>query len=277
MFKKLLIANRGEIACRVARTAREMGVKTVAVYSDADKGAPHVRACNEAVHIGPAPAAESYLRADKIIAAVQSTGAEAVHPGYGFLSENADFADALEKAGVVFIGPAAQTIRAMGSKSAAKDLMEMAGVPTTPGYQGADQSLKTFKKEAKRIGYPVLLKATAGGGGKGMRMVAKEGDLEEALKSARREAKSAFGDDRFLIEKYIARARHVEVQIFGDSEGNVVHMFERDCSVQRRQQKVIEEAPAPQLPPKSRKKLLKAGLDAGKAVNYRGAGTVEFL
>ena len=277
MFKKILIANRGEIACRVARTARQLGVKTVAVYSDADRSAPHVTACDEAVHIGPAAAAESYLRADKILDAIKRTGAEAVHPGYGFLSENAEFADALDKAGVVFIGPTAETIRAMGSKSAAKDLMEAAKVPTTPGYQGEDQAVATFKKEAKRIGYPVLLKATAGGGGKGMRLVEKEADLEEALKSAQREAKSAFGDDRFLIEKYIARARHVEVQIFGDGKGNVVHMFERDCSVQRRHQKVIEEAPAPQMPDKVRKALLKAGVEAGKAINYRGAGTVEFL
>ncbi|WP_425409357.1 acetyl/propionyl/methylcrotonyl-CoA carboxylase subunit alpha [Hyphococcus sp.] len=277
MFKKILIANRGEIAIRVAVTARRMGVATVAVYSDADANAPHVRACDEAMHIGASPAAESYLRAEKIIDACKKTSAEAVHPGYGFLSENAEFAEALEKAGIVFIGPTAKTIRAMGSKSAAKDLMEAAKVPTTPGYQGEDQSVKTFKKEAKRIGYPVLLKATAGGGGKGMRMVEKEADLEDALKSAQREAKSAFDDDRFLIEKYIARARHVEVQIFGDGKGNVVHMFERDCSVQRRHQKVIEEAPAPRMPPKVREKLLQAGVDAGKAVDYRGAGTVEFL
>ncbi len=277
MFKKILIANRGEIAVRVAKTARAMGVKTVAVYSDADANAPHVRACDEAIHIGPSPAAESYLRAEKIIAACKKTGAEAVHPGYGFLSENADFADALDKADIVFIGPTAKTIRAMGSKSAAKDLMEAAKVPTTPGYQGEDQAVATFKKESKRIGYPVLLKATAGGGGKGMRMVEKETDLEDALKSAQREAKSAFGDDRFLVEKYVARARHLEVQIFGDGRGNVVHMFERDCSVQRRHQKVIEEAPAPNLPQKIRKNLLEAGVNAGKAVDYRGTGTVEFL
>ncbi len=277
MFKKILIANRGEIAVRVARTARRMGVSTVAVYSDADTNAPHVRACDEAVHIGPAAAAESYLRADKIIGACRKTGAEAVHPGYGFLSENEQFSDALDAAGIVFIGPAAETIRAMGSKSAAKDLMEAAGVPTTPGYQGEDQSVETFKREAARIGYPVLLKATAGGGGKGMRMVAGEEELEEALHSAQREAKSAFGDDRFLVEKYVARARHLEVQIFGDGTGNVVHMFERDCSVQRRHQKVIEEAPAPNLPTAVRERLLEAGVNAGKAVNYRGAGTVEFL
>ena len=277
MFKKILIANRGEIAVRVARTAQALGVKTVAVYSDADSNAPHMRACDEAVHIGPAAATESYLRADKILDAIEQTGAEAVHPGYGFLSENAEFAEALDKAGVVFIGPTSDTIRAMGSKSAAKDLMEAAGVPTTPGYQGTDQSVAIFKAEAKRIGYPVLLKATAGGGGKGMRLVEQESGLEDALVSAQREAKSAFGDDRFLIEKYIARARHVEVQIFGDGNGDVVHVFERDCSVQRRHQKIIEEAPAPNLPGHARETLLKAGVDAGRAVNYRGAGTVEFL
>ncbi len=277
MFNKILIANRGEIAVRVARTARRLGVRTVAVYSDADAGARHVRACDEAVHIGPAAAVQSYLSTDKILGAVKRTGALAVHPGYGFLSENPAFAEALEAAGAAFIGPKAETIRAMGSKSAAKDLMEAAGVPTTPGYQGEDQSVATFKAQAKRIGYPVLLKATAGGGGKGMRMVEKASDLEDALNSAQREAKSAFGDDRFLIEKYVARARHVEVQIFGDGQGNVVHMFERDCSVQRRHQKIIEEAPAPDLAAAIREKLLRAGVEAGKAVNYRGAGTVEFL
>ena len=277
MIKKLLIANRGEIAVRVARTARRMGIRTVAVFSDADRGAPHVEACDEAVHIGPAPAAESYLRIEKIIEAASRTGADAIHPGYGFLSENEKFARALDEAGIIFVGPTAETIRAMGSKSAAKDLMESANVPTTPGYQGEDQSLDTFRREAARIGYPVLLKATAGGGGKGMRMVEQEADLEEALTSAQREAKSAFGDDRFLIEKYVTRARHLEVQIFGDGKGNVVHMFERDCSVQRRHQKIIEEAPAPNLPGTTRTKLLDAGVNAGKAVNYRGAGTVEFL
>ncbi|MEX0644276.1 MAG: acetyl-CoA carboxylase biotin carboxylase subunit, partial [Parvularculaceae bacterium] len=276
MFKKILIANRGEIAVRVARTARRMGVATVAVYSDADAGAPHVRACDEAVRIGTAAPAESYLRIDRLIDAAKRASAEAIHPGYGFLSENAAFAEALEKEGLVFIGPTAKTIRAMGSKAAAKDLMEKAGVPTTPGYQGADQSLAVFKKESKRIGYPVLLKATAGGGGKGMRQVAKEADLADALASAQREAKSAFGDDRVLVEKYLARARHVEVQIFGDGR-EVVHLFERDCSVQRRHQKIIEEAPAPNLPPAVRAKLLEAGVNAGKAVDYRGAGTVEFL
>ena len=277
MFDKILIANRGEIAVRIARSAHSMGVKTVAVYSDADQNAPHVHACDEAVHIGGAIASDSYLCIDRIINAAERTRAQAVHPGYGFLSENAASAETLEKAGLVFIGPTADTIRAMGSKSAAKDLMEAAGVPTTPGYQGEDQSVETFRKECERIGYPVLLKATAGGGGKGMRVVEREDELAAALAAAQREAASAFGDDRFLVEKYIPRARHLEVQVFGDGTGEVVHLFERDCSVQRRHQKIIEEAPAPDLPPKVRATLLKAGVDAAKAINYRGAGTVEFL
>ena len=277
MFRKILIANRGEIAVRVARTARRLGIATVAVYSDADAGAPHVKACDEAVHIGPPQPAESYLRIDRIIDAAKRTGAEAIHPGYGFLSENEKFADALEEAGIVFVGPTAATIRAMGSKSAAKDLMEKAGVPTTPGYQGADQSFETFRRECARIGYPVLLKATAGGGGKGMKVVAREADLAEQLASAQREGKNSFGDDRVLVEKYIARARHLEVQIVGDGRGEVVHFFERDCSVQRRHQKIIEEAPAPRLPASVRKRLHDIGVNAGKAVNYRGAGTVECL
>lgn len=277
MLKKILIANRGEIAVRIARTAKRMGIKTVAVFSTADREALHVRACDEAILIGGAAPSESYLRADRIIDAVKKTGADAVHPGYGFLSENAAFADKLKDENIIFIGPTGETIRAMGSKSAAKDLMESAGVPTTPGYQGADQSLAIFKNESARIGYPVLLKATAGGGGKGMRVVEDESGLQEALASGQREAISAFGDDRFLVEKYLPKARHLEVQIFGDGHGNVVHLFERDCSVQRRHQKIIEEAPAPALPKNVRSKLLKAGIDAGKAVNYRGAGTVEFL
>jgi len=277
MFRKILIANRGEIAVRVARTARRMGVATVTVYSDADAKAPHVRACDEAVRIGgPAPA-DSYLRIERIIDAMKRTGAEAVHPGYGFLSENERFADALEAEGLVFIGPTAATIRAMGSKSAAKDLMEKAGVPTTPGYQGADQSLATFRRECARIGYPLLLKATAGGGGKGMKVVEREADLAEQLASAQREGKNSFGDDRVLVEKYIPRARHLEVQIVGDGEGKVLHFFERDCSVQRRHQKIIEEAPAPRLPEAVRRRLLAIGVEAGKAVQYRGAGTVECL
>ncbi len=277
MFRKILIANRGEIAVRVARTARRMGIATVAVYSDADAGAPHVRACDDAVHIGASPPAESYLRIDRIVDAAKRTGAEAVHPGYGFLSENDKFAEVLDAAKIVFIGPTAKTIRAVGSKSAAKDLMEKAGVPTTPGYQGTDQSLQTFRRECAKIGYPVLLKATAGGGGKGMKIVEKESDLAEALASAQREGKNSFGDDRVLVEKYIARARHLEVQIVGDGRGEVVHFFERDCSVQRRHQKIIEEAPAPRLPASVRKRLHEIGVNAGRAVDYRGAGTVECL
>jgi 3-methylcrotonyl-CoA carboxylase alpha subunit len=277
MFKKILIANRGEIAVRVARTARRLGIATVAVYSDADANAPHVKACDEAIHIGPPQPAESYLKIDRIIEAAMRTGAEAVHPGYGFLSENEKFADALDAAKLVFIGPTAKTIRAMGSKSAAKDLMEKAGVPTTPGYQGADQSYETFKRECARIGYPVLLKATAGGGGKGMKIVEREADLAEQLASAQREGKNSFGDDRILVEKFIARARHLEVQIVGDGKGEVVHFFERDCSVQRRHQKIIEEAPAPRLPADVRARLHAIGVNAGKAALYRGAGTVECL
>ena len=277
MFKKILIANRGEIAVRVARTARRMGVATVAVYSDADAKAPHVRACDEAVRIGTAPPADSYLKIERIIDAMKRTGAEAVHPGYGFLSENERFADALETEGLVFIGPTAKTIRAMGSKSAAKDLMEKAGVPTTPGYQGKDQSLETFRRECAAIGYPVLLKATAGGGGKGMKIALREADLAEQLASAQREGKNSFGDDRVLAEKYIPRARHLEVQIVGDGEGKVLHFFERDCSVQRRHQKIIEEAPAPRLSESVRRRLHAIGVEAGKAVDYRGAGTVECL
>ncbi len=277
MFTKILIANRGEIACRVMRTAQKMGIKTVAVYSDADHGAPHMRQADEAVHIGPPPAAESYLVMEKIINAAVQTGSQAIHPGYGFLSENAQFTQMCKDAGIVFIGPTAQTMQSMGSKSAAKDLMEAAGVPTSPGYQGVDQSLETFRTHSNKIGYPVLLKAVSGGGGKGMRLVTREEDLEEAISSAQREGKASFGDDRLLIEKYIERARHLEVQIFGDTHGNVVHLFERDCSVQRRHQKIIEEAPAPNLPLAVREKLLNAGVAAGRAVDYVGAGTVEFL
>ncbi|MEO1311203.1 MAG: acetyl/propionyl/methylcrotonyl-CoA carboxylase subunit alpha [Pseudomonadota bacterium] len=276
-IRTLLIANRGEIAVRVARTAKAMGMRVVAVYSDADAGAPHVRAADTAVRLGPPPAAESYLRSDLILDAAKKTGADAIHPGYGFLSENADFSEACAAAGIVFVGPKAETIRAMGSKSAAKDLMEQAGVPTLTGYQGEDQSVDRFLTEAGRIGYPVLLKATAGGGGKGMRLVERPDDLADALASAQREAKSAFGDDRFLVEKYLGRPRHLEVQVFGDTHGNVVHLHERDCSVQRRHQKVIEEAPAPNLPDDVRRKLHAAGVEAARAVDYVGAGTVEFL
>jgi len=277
MFRKLLIANRGEIAVRIARTAKRLGIATVAVYSDADRNAPHVRCADEAIHIGPAPASESYLRIDKLLDAVARSGAEAVHPGYGFLSENAEFCTALDDAGICFVGPTAETIQSMGSKSAAKRLMQAAGVPVLPGYEGEDQSLDHFAEAAEHIGYPVLLKASAGGGGKGMRLVYDTDDLEEALASGKREAASAFGDDRFLLEKYLERSRHLEVQIFGDGNGQVVHVFERDCSVQRRHQKIIEEAPAPNLDAGVRAALLEAGVRAGEAVNYRGAGTVEFL
>jgi 3-methylcrotonyl-CoA carboxylase alpha subunit len=277
MFTKILIANRGEIAARIIRTARSMGIATVAVHSDADAGAPHVRLADEAIRIGPAPSAQSYLRIEAILDAARATGAQAIHPGYGFLSENADFATACAQAGIVFIGPNLEAIRVMGSKALSKDLMARSGVPLSPGYQGEDQSPDTFRREAARIGYPVLLKATAGGGGKGMRLVEREADLEPALDSARREAKSAFGDDRFLVEKFIANPRHVEVQVFGDTHGNLVHIFERDCSVQRRHQKVIEEAPAPDLPPAVRARLHEAALGAARAVSYVGAGTVEFL
>ena len=245
MFQKILIANRGEIACRVMRTARRLGIKTIAVYSEADAGALHVAMADEALPIGPSPARDSYLNIPTIMAAAKKSGAEAIHPGYGFLSENADFAAACEATGIAFIGPSAATIRAMGSKAEAKALMEKAGVALVPGYHGADQSDQVLADAARQIGFPVLVKASAGGGGKGMRLVEHEADLAAALASARREAKSAFGDDRLLVEKYLTRPRHIEVQIFGDAQGNVVHLFERDCSIQRRHQKLIEEARAP--------------------------------
>ncbi len=274
---KILIANRGEIACRVMRTAREMGIATVAVYSDADRNALHVRMADEAVHIGPSPAAESYLVIDKIIDAAKQTGADAVHPGYGFLSENPDFVRALDKAGITFIGPSAEAIEAMGLKDAAKALMAEAGVPVTPGYQGDNQDPKHLAKEAAKIGYPVLIKAVAGGGGKGMRKVERAEDFADALASCQREAQSSFGNDIVLIEKYITSPRHIEVQVFGDTHGNVVHMFERDCSLQRRHQKVIEEAPAPGMTEEVRTAMTSAAIKAAKAVNYVGAGTVEFI
>jgi 3-methylcrotonyl-CoA carboxylase alpha subunit len=245
MFSSLLIANRGEISRRIMRTARRLGIGTVAVYSDADAGSAFVREADEAVHIGPAPSAESYLRGDRIIAAARESGAEAIHPGYGFLSENAAFAEAVAKAGLTWIGPPPEAIRAMGLKDAAKALMEKHGVPVTPGYHGEDQSLNTLKAAAKKIGYPVLIKAIAGGGGRGMRKVDADADFEAALASAQREAKASFGDDRVLVEKFVQSPRHIEVQVFGDSHGNYIHLFERDCSLQRRRQKVIEEAPAP--------------------------------
>jgi len=277
MFKSVLVANRGEIACRVFRTARRMGLRTIAVYSEADAQALHVREADEAVLIGPAAARESYLDAAKVLAAAKATGAEAIHPGYGFLSENADFAEAVAAAGIVWIGPKPSSIRAMGLKDAAKKLMIEAGVPVTPGYQGEDQSLETLTAEANRIGFPVLIKAVAGGGGKGMRKVDRAEDFAENLASAQREGQSSFGDPRVLIESYITRPRHIEVQVFGDSHGNVVHLHERDCSLQRRHQKVIEEAPAPGMDQATRDAVTAAAVRAAKAVDYQGAGTIEFI
>ena len=277
MFKKILIANRGEIACRVAATARRMGVKTVAVYSDADARAKHVAACDEAVHIGGSAPKDSYLRWERILEAAQATGAEAIHPGYGFLSENEDFANACAAAGLVFIGPPASAIRAMGLKAESKQLMEKAGVPLVPGYHGHDQNPELLQREADRIGYPVLIKASAGGGGKGMRLVEKSEDFAASLESCKREAINSFGNDAVLIEKYVLRPRHIEIQVFGDTQGNCVYLFERDCSVQRRHQKVLEEAPAPGMTAALRQKMGEAAVAAAKAVNYVGAGTVEFI
>ena len=277
MIKKLLIANRGEIARRVMRTAHRMGIATVAVYSEADANAPHVREAGEAVLLGPAPARDSYLRAELILKAAKDTGADAIHPGYGFLSENADFARACAEAGVIFVGPNPESIEAMGLKDRAKKLMEEAGVPVTPGYHGEDQDPSLLAEEAGRIGYPVLIKAVAGGGGKGMRKVERAEDFAAALDSCKREASSSFGDDRVLIEKFITSPRHIEVQVFGDSRGRVVHFFERDCSLQRRHQKVIEEAPAPGMTPNVRAAMCSAAVQAAKAVDYVGAGTIEFI
>jgi len=277
MFAKILIANRGEIACRVIRTARRLGVATVAVYSDADRRALHVEMADEAVHIGPLPAAESYLSGERIIAAAKATGAEAIHPGYGFLSENPDFVEAVEAAGLVFIGPSAKAIRAMGLKDAAKRLMEKAGVPVVPGYHGEAQELVVLAGKANEIGFPVLIKARAGGGGKGMRRVDHADQLADALAAARREAKAAFGDDQVLVEKLIDKPRHIEVQVFGDNHGNVVHLFERDCSAQRRHQKVIEEAPAPGMTEEMRTAMCEAAVKAAQAISYSGAGTIEFI
>jgi 3-methylcrotonyl-CoA carboxylase alpha subunit len=277
MISSLLIANRGEIACRVMRTARKLGIRTVAVYSDADAGALHVRIADEAVHIGPSPARESYLVGEKIIAAAKQTGAEAIHPGYGFLSENADFAQAVLDAGLTWVGPKPASIRAMGLKDAAKKLMAEAGVPVTPGYMGDDQNAERLKSEADAIGYPVLIKAVAGGGGKGMRKVDRAEDFADALDSCRREAASSFGNDVVLLEKWIESPRHIEVQVFGDSHGQVVHLFERDCSLQRRHQKVIEEAPAPGMDEATRAAVCGAAVRAAQAVDYEGAGTIEFI
>ncbi|MCR5878599.1 acetyl/propionyl/methylcrotonyl-CoA carboxylase subunit alpha [Phenylobacterium sp. J367] len=277
MIKSILVANRGEIARRVFATARRMGIATVAVYSEADADAAHVRDADRAVLIGPAAARESYLVGEKIIAAAREAGADAIHPGYGFLSENAEFAEAVAKAGLTWIGPPPAAIRAMGLKDAAKALMDKAGVPVTPGYLGEDQDPKSLKREADRIGYPVLIKAVAGGGGKGMRKVESAADFDAALTSAKREAAASFGDDRVLLETYVTRPRHIEVQVFGDSHGNVVHLYERDCSLQRRHQKVIEEAPAPGMTPEARAAVTAAAVRAAQAVNYVGAGTVEFI
>ena len=277
MFQKILIANRGEIACRVIRTARRMGVATVAVYSDADRNALHVSMADEAVHIGPSPARESYLCADRIIEACRTTGAGAVHPGYGFLSENADFARQCRDSGIVFIGPPPNAIEAMGSKSAAKSIMEAAGVPLVPGYHEADQSDQRLARAAAEVAYPVLLKAVAGGGGKGMRLVQDAEAFDDALAAARREAGSSFGDEEMLVEKYLAEPRHVEVQVFCDRHGNAVYLFERDCSVQRRHQKVIEEAPAPGMTAELRRQMGETAVKAARAIDYEGAGTVEFL
>ncbi len=277
MFKKILIANRGEIACRVAATCRRLGIRTVAVYSEADARARHVMACDEAVAIGGASPRDSYLRADRILAAAQATGAQAVHPGYGFLSENAGFAQACADAGIAFIGPPASAIAAMGSKSAAKTLMQQAGVPLVPGYHGDDNTPELLAREALRIGYPVLIKASAGGGGKGMRRVDKPEDFAAALASCQREAKNSFGSDHVLVERYVLRPRHIEIQVFGDSQGQVIHLFERDCSVQRRHQKVLEEVPAPGMAAQRRAEMGAAAVAAAKAVGYVGAGTVEFI
>ena len=277
MIESLLIANRGEIARRIIRTARRLGVRTIAVHSDADAGMPFVREADEAVAIGPAPARESYLVQEKILAAAKSTGAAAIHPGYGFLSENAEFAEAVQAAGLVWVGAPPSSIRAMGLKDAAKKLMQAAGVPVTPGYMGEDQSPDRLQKEADAIGYPVLIKAVAGGGGKGMRKVDAAAQFQDALESCKREAASSFGDDRVLIEKYILSPRHIEVQVFGDTHGNVVHLFERDCSLQRRHQKVIEEAPAPGMDAATREAICAAAVKAAQAVDYVGAGTIEFI
>jgi len=277
LFTKILIANRGEIACRVIRTAHRLGISCVAIYSEADTHALHVKLADEAICIGPAPSRESYLQSSAIITAAMQTGAQAIHPGYGFLSENADFAAACAQAGICFIGPPITAIQAMGSKSTAKQIMEKAGVPLVPGYHGKEQDLATFQSAAQKIGYPVLLKAAAGGGGKGMRIVWQATELENALASAKREAQASFADDQILVEKYLTKPRHIEIQVFADSQHNTVHLFERDCSIQRRHQKIIEEAPAPNLSAALRKKMGNAAIAAAQAIGYVGAGTIEFL
>ncbi|WP_336042601.1 acetyl/propionyl/methylcrotonyl-CoA carboxylase subunit alpha [Acinetobacter dispersus] len=277
MFEKILIANRGEIACRVIRTAKKLGIATVAVYSDADANAQHVKLADEAVYIGQSPATQSYLQADRIIQAAIDTGSQAVHPGYGFLSENDQFALACQQHNICFIGPPVDAILAMGLKATSKALMEKAGVPLTPGYHGTNQDADFLKQQADQIGYPVLIKASAGGGGKGMSLVERSEDFLQSLASCKREAKSSFGNDDVLIERYVIQPRHIEVQVFGDTHGNYVHLFERDCSVQRRHQKVLEEAPAPQMPAEKLDAMRQAAIDAARAVDYVGAGTVEFI
>ena len=277
MFSSVLIANRGEIACRVARTAKRLGLRTIAVYSEADANALHVRLCDEAHPIGPAPAQDSYLSIEKLIDVARRTRAECIHPGYGFLSENAGFAEACAKAGIVFVGPPPSAIRAMGLKDRAKALMEKAGVAVVPGYHGDRQEPAFLKQKAYEIGYPVLIKAIAGGGGKGMRKVEKHAEFEAALEAAQREATSAFGEARVLLEKYVTSPRHIEIQVMADAHGNAIHLNERDCSLQRRHQKVIEEAPAPGMTPDLRAAMGAAAVKAAKAVGYTGAGTVEFI
>ena len=277
LFDKILVANRGEIACRVMNTARRLRIKTVAVYSEADRHSRHVSMADEAICIGPAASAESYLRSDKILAVAKQFGAQAVHPGYGFLSENAAFSEQCGKHGIVFVGPPASAIREMGSKSESKKIMINAGVPVVPGYHGDEQSLEFLKAEADKIGYPVLIKAVSGGGGKGMRIVERASDFAAMLESSRRESIKSFGDDKVLVEKYLKRPRHVEVQVFADTHGNAVHLYERDCSVQRRHQKILEEAPAPGLPEEIRQDLGRQAVNAALAVKYVGAGTVEFI
>src|SRR5580693_3642747 len=277
MFRSVLIANRGEIACRIARTAKRLGLRTIAVYSEADAHALHVRSCDEAYCIGPAPARDSYLAIERIVEVAKKAGAECVHPGYGFLSENADFVDACNQAGIAFVGPPAAAMRAMGVKDRAKTLMEKAGVPVVPGYHGERQDAKFLKEKAYEIGYPVLIKPSAGGGGRGLRRVDKHAEFEAALESAIRESEAAFGSGRVLLEKYVAAPRHIEIQVFADSHGNVIHLGERDCSLQRRHQKVIEEAPAPGMTPELRAQMGAAAVEAARAVGYVGAGTVEFI
>ncbi|MBC87561.1 MAG: acetyl-CoA carboxylase biotin carboxylase subunit [Bdellovibrionaceae bacterium] len=277
MFKKILVANRGEIAIRVIRTCRELGVQSVAVYSEADRNSMHVLLADEAYHIGPAPSAESYLRIDKIIEVAKKSGADAVHPGYGFLSENAEFATALKEAGITFIGPTAENIRAMGDKLASRDLMQEAGVPIVPGTEGSVTDAKQAKEEADRIGYPVIIKASAGGGGKGIRVVHDPAELESQFRACQSEGLNFFKDDRVFIERFVQNPKHIEMQIFGDTKGNVVHLFERECSAQRRHQKVIEEAPSISVPEEVRKRMGEVAVKAGQAIDYIGAGTIEFI